>query len=109
MAYLHIYKNDVLTEEMELHEDLYIIFRREQQILFWKYASQFVKPDKQKSGEIHLWFQVIPFTSIHLAFVRPDWRMYMNDMLVPPSFYKEIDITNKKVELMFLNYTFVLF
>ena len=93
MTYINIYKNSMLIEKIHLREDVYIIFNKEQQHLFWMCASQFAKPDRQRAGEIHLWVQVVRNTSLHLAFVRPDWVMHIDDI---PVSYTHLDVYKRQ-------------
>jgi hypothetical protein len=85
--------------------NFYIVKDLETNELFWE-ADQEQRYPSTRIGEFQIWIQQAN-SAPQISFVRPDWQLVIEGIVMERAFYTEVDIAEKTVELKHEDYRFV--
>lgn len=104
MNTIDIYLADKRIESKNFIGNFYIIKDSGTDELFWKADGE--QDPLSRTGEFQIWIQRAN-TAPLISFVRPDWQLILDGIVMEQVFYSEVDIAGKVVELKYDNYRFV--
>lgn len=99
MPTFDIFQNDKKIESKAFHYHFYILAD------LWGNITWKADGEKEEGGHtILIWIQ----SRYRVLFVRPDWRLTINNIQLPQRFYPDpIDLTGHLVSLRYRDYEFV--
>lgn len=104
MPTVHVYLAGKRIVSKEFCSNFYVIKDLARNELFWEADDE--QGSSIRAGEIHVWIQRASLAP-QISFVRPDWQLVMDGVVMDQAFYTEVDVEGKTIELKHNDYRFV--
>jgi len=104
MPTIHIYQTRGKVASREFRNSFYIVKEIGKNKLFWEADEE--QGSSGRGGKIHIWIQRASYAPL-ISFVRPDWRLIIDGIVMDQGLYTEVDVEGKTIELQYNDYRFV--